>query len=170
MNSEHLISLDVNGREHELLVEARTTLVDALRHQLHLTGTHVGCEHGICGACTVLVDGQPARACLMYAIQAEGASLRTVENLSEGEELSDLQQCFRDHHGLQCGFCTPGFLMLAEGFLAANPDASTQEIREVLASNYCRCTGYQTIVESVDACARARRARLADLTPPGDPT
>ncbi|MCP9210690.1 (2Fe-2S)-binding protein [Streptomyces cucumeris] len=152
-----LITLDVNGERHELLIEPRRTLVDALRHDLLLTGTHVGCEHGICGACTVLVDGAPARACLMFAAQAEGARIRTVESLAEDGELSDLQRAFTEHHGLQCGFCTPGFLMLAEGFLAERPAATKEEIREVVASNLCRCTGYQTIVEAIDDCAARRR-------------
>ncbi|MFI7099376.1 (2Fe-2S)-binding protein [Streptomyces sp. NPDC050161] len=159
-----LLALDVNGTEHEVLCESRRTLADVLRHDLRLTGTHVGCEHGICGACTVLVDGRPARACLMFAAQAEGARIRTVESLSggdDGRQLSDLQQAFRDHHGLQCGFCTPGFLMLAEGFLAERPDADRAQIRELVASNLCRCTGYQSIVDAIDGCATARRAEAA---------
>lgn len=169
-----LITLDVNGEQHELVVEPRRTLVDALRHDLGLTGTHVGCEHGICGACTILADGQPVRACLMFAAQAEGLALRTVESLAGGTpdgtrdgtrsdaspggtQLGDLQQAFTDHHALQCGFCTPGFLMLAEGFLAACPDPAKDEIREVVAANLCRCTGYQPIVEAIDHCAARRR-------------
>ncbi|MBA0052368.1 (2Fe-2S)-binding protein [Streptomyces sp. AJS327] len=160
---QQLISLNVNGEQRELLAESRQTLADALRHGLQLTGTHVGCEHGICGACTVLVDGAPVRSCLMFAAQAEGAEIRTVESLAggdDGRELSDLQQAFLDHHGLQCGFCTPGFLMLAEGFLAERPEAEKEEIREVVASNMCRCTGYQTIVEAIDDCATKRREAL----------
>ncbi|MFI9048524.1 (2Fe-2S)-binding protein [Streptomyces sp. NPDC053427] len=160
-----LMTLDVNGEQHEVITESRRTLVDVLRHDLRLTGTHVGCEHGICGACTVLVDDRPVRACLMFAAQAEGARIRTVESLAEdaggGPEerrLSDLQRAFTEHHGLQCGFCTPGFLMLAEGFLAERPDATKEEIREVVAANLCRCTGYQSIVEAIDGCATARRA------------
>ncbi|MCB5907778.1 (2Fe-2S)-binding protein [Streptomyces pinistramenti] len=159
-----LLALDVNGTAYEVLCESRRTLVDVLRHDLRLTGTHVGCEHGICGACTVLVDGRPARACLMFAAQAEGARIRTVESLSgddDGRQLSDLQQAFRDHHGLQCGFCTPGFLMLAEGFLAERPDADRAEIRELVAANLCRCTGYQSIVDAIESCATARRAKEA---------
>jgi len=153
-----LIELTVNGEQHELAVEPRRTLVDVLRHDLRLTGTHVGCEHGICGACTVLVDGAPARACLMFAAQAEGCEVRTVESLAAPSgELGDLQRAFSAHHGLQCGFCTPGFLMLAEGYLSERPDATKEEIREVVAANLCRCTGYQTIVEAIDACASARR-------------
>ena len=158
-----LITLDVNGERHDVITEPRRTLVDVLRHELRLTGTHVGCEHGICGACTVLVDEQPVRACLMFAAQAEGARIRTVESLAEtgGGELSDLQRAFSEHHALQCGFCTPGFLMLAEGFLAERPEATKEEIREVVASNLCRCTGYQTIVEAIDACATTRRQTCA---------
>jgi aerobic-type carbon monoxide dehydrogenase small subunit (CoxS/CutS family) len=159
-----LITLDVNGERHDVVTEPRRTLVDVLRHDLRLTGTHVGCEHGICGACTVLVDERPVRACLMFAAQAEGARIRTVESLSDADNgLNDLQRAFTEHHALQCGFCTPGFLMLAEGFLAEQPEASKEEIREVVASNLCRCTGYQTIVEAIDACATARRGACAHL-------
>lgn len=154
-----LIELAVNGEQRELIVEPRRTLVDALRHDLRLTGTHVGCEHGVCGACTILVDGEPVRSCLMFAVQAEGRDVRTVESLAAANgELSDLQRCFAENHGLQCGFCTPGFLMLAEGFLAEHPEPTREQVREVVSSNYCRCTGYQTIVDSVEACARQRRA------------
>jgi aerobic-type carbon monoxide dehydrogenase small subunit (CoxS/CutS family) len=152
-----LLSLEVNGSSHEVAVECRRTLADVLRHDLELTGTHVACEHGICGACTVLVDGSPARSCLMFAAQAEGRSVRTVESLSTDGELNDLQQAFTEHHGLQCGFCTPGFLMLAEGFLAERPDAGREEIREAMSANLCRCTGYQTIVDAVAGCAAGRR-------------
>ena len=159
MTAIQLVELTVNGERHDLAIEPRRTLVDVLRHDLGLTGTHVGCEHGICGACTVLVDGVPMRACLMFAAQVEDADIRTVESLASADgSLSDLQQEFSAHHGLQCGFCTPGFLMLAEGFLAERPDATKEEIREVVASNLCRCTGYQTIVEAVDACAARRRS------------
>ncbi|AEM84326.1 (2Fe-2S)-binding protein [Streptomyces violaceusniger] len=160
-----LIALNVNGEQHEVITEARRTLVDVLRHELRLTGTHVGCEHGICGACTVLVDERPVRACLMFAAQAEGARIRTVESLADGNRLSDLQRAFSEHHALQCGFCTPGFLMLAEGFLAERPEATKEEIREVVAANMCRCTGYQTIVEAIDACATARRRACARACP-----
>ena len=157
--STHTISLTVNGREHELTVEARRTLADMLRHDLGYTGTHLGCEHGICGACTVLMDGQPVRACLVFGVQADGTEVRTVEGLADGEQLSDLQQAFSDHHALQCGFCTPGFLMLAEAYLAGDgADALTEEqARELVASNLCRCTGYQGIIEAILATARARR-------------
>jgi aerobic-type carbon monoxide dehydrogenase small subunit (CoxS/CutS family) len=156
----HHVDVRVNGRHHELVVEARRTLADMLRHDLGYTGTHLGCEHGICGACTVILDGQPARACLVFGVQADGASVLTVEGLADGEALSDLQQAFSDHHALQCGFCTPGFLMLIEAYLAeADPAAvlTAEQARELIASNLCRCTGYQGIVEAVVATARARR-------------
>ncbi|MDF2706429.1 MAG: (2Fe-2S)-binding protein [Nonomuraea muscovyensis] len=158
MTEKLLISLTVNGRRHDdLVIESRYTLVDVLRHHVGLTGTHVGCEHGVCGACTVLLDGAPVRACLIFAAQAEGREIRTVESLSHGGELNDLQRAFSACHGLQCGFCTPGFLMLAEGFLAERPDATREEIREVVSSNLCRCTGYQSIVDAIEQCARGRR-------------
>jgi aerobic-type carbon monoxide dehydrogenase small subunit (CoxS/CutS family) len=157
VNDPHLLTLTVNGAEHEVVVEPRRTLADVLRHDLRLTGTHVGCEHGVCGACTVLIDESPVRACLVFAVQAEGSSVRTVESLAAPGELSDLQQSFSDHHALQCGFCTPGFLMLAEGVLAEQPDASREDVREALSANLCRCTGYQTIVDAVCATARSRR-------------
>ena len=167
MTDTHAITLRVNGREHQLTVEDRRTLADMLRHDLGYTGTHLGCEHGICGACTVILDGAPVRACLVFGVQADGAEVRTVEGLADGEQLSDLQQAFSDHHALQCGFCTPGFLMLAEAYLA-DPDLAdadqraelTEELaRELVASNLCRCTGYQGIVEAVLATARARQPR-----------
>jgi carbon-monoxide dehydrogenase small subunit len=145
--------LKVNGQSYEIRVEPRRTLADALREDCGLTGTHLGCEHGVCGACTVLVDGNPVRSCLMFAVQAEGAAIRTVEGLANGEELHPLQQAFWDHHGLQCGFCTPGFLMLAAGVLEQHPAISDQELRHVLAANLCRCTGYQNIIKAVRAAA-----------------
>ena len=160
----HPITLRVNGRHHELTVEARRTLADVLRHDLGYTGTHLGCEHGICGACTVILDGQPARACLVFGVQADGAEVRTVEGLADGDRLSDLQQAFSDHHALQCGFCTPGFLMLVEAYLAEggrDETLSPEQARELVASNLCRCTGYQGIVEAVLATARARQGRDA---------
>jgi len=157
----HQIRLRVNGREHELTVEARRTLADMLRHDLGYTGTHLGCEHGICGACTVLVDGSPVRSCLLFGVQADGTEVSTVEGLAAGDELSDLQQAFSDHHALQCGFCTPGFLMLAEAYLADSRDAASTEeqIRELVAANLCRCTGYQGIIEAILAIAKARLGR-----------
>ncbi|MEU0468537.1 (2Fe-2S)-binding protein [Amycolatopsis sp. NPDC006131] len=164
MTDRHLIVLTVNGIEHEAVVEPRKTLLDVLRHDFGLTGAHAGCEHGVCGACTVLVDGEPVRACLVFAVQAENADIRTVESLGRDGELSDLQQAFREHHGLQCGFCTPGFLMLAEGFLAQQPDADRDEIREAVSANLCRCTGYQTIVDAVAATAARRRDTEKEAT------
>ena len=211
---KHRVRLRVNGASHELLVEARRTLADMLRHDLGYTGTNVGCEHGICGACTVRLDGAPVRSCLVFGVQADGAEVGTVEGLADGDELSDLQQAFRDHHALQCGFCTPGFLMLAEAYFAergrgpaaaltaappesadmergpgpaaavaaappesadtkrrpelaaappgpcpgADEEPTEAEIRELVASNLCRCTGYQGIVAAMLATARARRA------------
>lgn len=157
MSDQIMVELTVNGTTHEVITEPRRTLVDVLRHDLRLTGTHVGCEHGVCGACTVLVDGAPTRSCLMFAVQAENHDIATVESLQCPDgTLNDLQQCFSRNHGLQCGFCTPGFLMLAEGYLAENPTPNRDEIREVVASNYCRCTGYQTIVDSIEECAHLR--------------
>ncbi|MDQ4114292.1 MAG: (2Fe-2S)-binding protein [Actinomycetota bacterium] len=150
--------LNVNGSEYEVGTDPRTTLVDVLRHDLGLTGTHVGCEHGVCGACTIHLDGDPVRACLMFAAQAEGRAITTVEGLGDGETLSDLQLAFSRCHGLQCGFCTPGFLMLAEGFLAEEPAPTREQVREVISSNLCRCTGYQTVVDAVMACADERQA------------
>ena len=199
VTEKHQVRLRVNGTEHELLVEARRTLADMLRHDLGYTGTNVGCEHGICGACTVRLDGAPVRSCLVFGVQADGAEVRTVEGLADGDELSDLQQAFRDHHALQCGFCTPGFLMLAEAYFAerglvqpglphgqppagaarGEPPAGAAEhgapsgdgaragdgaepgeaeIRELVASNLCRCTGYQGIVAAMLATARSRHA------------
>ncbi|MFP5022542.1 (2Fe-2S)-binding protein [Pseudonocardia phyllosphaerae] len=164
MSERQLVVLTVNDTEHEILVEPRRTLSDALRHDLELTGTHVGCEHGVCGACTVLVDGAPVRACLMFAVQAEGSRVTTVESLGHDGELSDLQQAFSSHHGLQCGFCTPGFLMLAEGFLADEPDADRDAVRDALSANLCRCTGYQTVVDAVADVATRRRTSASKET------
>jgi aerobic-type carbon monoxide dehydrogenase small subunit (CoxS/CutS family) len=154
------IHLRVNGVDHELAVEPRWLLVDVLRDQLGLTGTHVGCEHGVCGTCTVLVDGETARSCLMLAASADGAELLTVEGLSQGERLHPLQEAFRQAQGLQCGFCTPGMLMLAHELLGQNSSPSEAEIREAISANLCRCTGYQGIVEAVAlAAAQAGGAR-----------
>ena len=161
MKDQHLVTLNVNGHEHELLLESRRSLADALREDLGLTGTHVGCEHGICGACTVLMDGEPIRSCLVFGVQADGHDIRTVESLADGDDLSDLQQAFSDHHGLQCGFCTPGFLMLSEGYLATNPSGDPAEVREVMSANLCRCTGYQGIVEAVCEVAEKRHGNCA---------
>jgi len=150
----------VNGRPLELQVEPRRLLADALREDAHLFGTHLGCEHGVCGACTVLVNGEPARSCLMLAVQADGAEITTVEGLTpNGQGLHPLQEAFRDHHALQCGFCTPGFLMAALHLLRERPDIDDEdEIREALAGNLCRCTGYSNIVDAVrDAAGRMRQ-------------
>ncbi len=155
----HPVRLRVNGRAHEATVEPRRSLADFLREDLGLTGTHVGCEHGVCGACTVLLDGEPVRACLLLAVQCEGAEVTTVEGLAPGEALHPLQQAFWDHHGLQCGFCTPGLLLTARAFLEENPAPTEAEIREAIAGNLCRCTGYQFIVDAIRAAARAGRAQ-----------
>jgi aerobic-type carbon monoxide dehydrogenase small subunit (CoxS/CutS family) len=148
------IAVDVNGRPHEADVEPRTLLSDFLRHDLGLTGTHVGCEHGVCGACTVHVDDEPVRSCLMFAVQANGRSVRTVEALAGDGELHPLQQAFHEHHALQCGFCTPGFLMTLEPFVRDHPRATEAEIRAALAGNLCRCTGYEGIVQAVRQAMR----------------
>lgn len=156
-------TLNVNGSEHAVEVEPRRTLADTLREECGQTGTHIGCEHGVCGACTVLVDGEPVRSCLMFAVQAAGRRIRTVEGLashSGGKEtLHPLQSAFMEHHGLQCGYCTPGFLMLAAGTLERNPDIGDEELLEVLSSNLCRCTGYKNIVKAVRAAAARMRSR-----------
>ena len=149
------IQLTVNGKTHELSVEPRLLLSDCLRHELDLTGTHVGCEHGVCGACTVLFDDEPVRSCLMLAVQAQGHRITTVEGLSPGpENMHPLQEAFWTTHALQCGFCTPGILMTLIPFLEANPNPSTTQVREALSGNLCRCTGYQHIVEAVVLAAR----------------
>ena len=158
MSSSHDITLIVNGTAHRTRVEARKTLVDAIREDCGLTGTHIGCEHGVCGACTVLLDGKPVRSCLMFAVQASERPIRTVEGLADGESLHPLQKAFMEHHGLQCGFCTPGFLMLAAGALEAKPDMSDDELIHVLSSNLCRCTGYHNILKAVRAAAAEMRA------------
>jgi carbon-monoxide dehydrogenase small subunit len=145
--------LNVNGKTYDVAIESRRTLADALRKDCGLTGTHVGCEHGICGACTVIVDGAAIRSCLMFAVQAEGAEIRTVEGLA-GETLHIMQQEFERHHGLQCGFCTPGFLLLAVAALEAEPDLTDAALLDVLSANLCRCTGYQNIIKAVSAAAR----------------
>jgi carbon-monoxide dehydrogenase small subunit len=149
------ISVEINGTPHEGEVEPRTLLSDFIRHQAGLHGTRVGCEHGVCGACTVQLDGEPIRSCLMLAVQADGRSLRTVEGLATDEDLHPLQREFQEKHALQCGFCTSGFLMSLEAFLRHNPDPGEQEIREALAGNICRCTGYEAMVEAVRSAARA---------------
>jgi carbon-monoxide dehydrogenase small subunit len=149
------VTLSVNGRERTSRVEDRKLLLDTLREDLGLTGAHAGCEHGVCGACTVLLDGEPVRSCLMFAAQAEGHQIETVESLSNGKELSTLQQSFVDHLGLQCGFCTPGMLLTAKVFLEENPHPSEAEVREAISANLCRCTGYDGIITSILAAAGA---------------
>jgi aerobic carbon-monoxide dehydrogenase small subunit len=159
MSDSHLIAITVNGERHEVAVEARRTLADVLRHDLGYTGTHLGCEHGICGACTVLVDGEPTRSCLVFGVQADDCAVETVEGLADGDgALNPLQDAFSEHHALQCGFCTPGFLMLATALLRENPDPSDDDIRDAMASNICRCTGYQSILEAVRAAADVQKA------------
>ena len=157
--TQHItVTIDVNGRRYERQVEPRLLLSDFLRHDLDLTGTHVGCEHGVCGACTVLLDGAAVRSCLLFAVQAQGRQVRTVEDLGTPQALHPLQKAFQEAHGLQCGFCTPGFLMSLLPFLAENPDPSEDEIREALSGNLCRCTGYHNIVEAVKLAASTLRA------------
>ena len=151
------IAVTVNGTRHERHVEPRLLLSDFIRHELQLHGTHVGCEHGVCGACTVLLDGRPARSCLTLAVQADGASIETVESLARASELHPLQQAFHEHFGLQCGFCTPGILITARFFLEQNPAPTEEEVRAELAGNLCRCTGYAPIVDSILAAADALR-------------
>ncbi|HVH31071.1 MAG TPA: (2Fe-2S)-binding protein [bacterium] len=149
------ITLRINGNTHAAAVDVRTTLVDFIREHVGLTGTHVGCGHGVCGACTVLLDGAPVRSCLLFAVQADGEEISTVEALGTPEHLHPIQEAFRDHHGLQCGFCTPGFLMTTVALLHDRPTPSEAEIRSALSGNLCRCTGYQGIVEAVlDAAQR----------------
>ena len=157
MTDKYDVTFTVNGEKRTIRVEARRSLADALREEGGLTGTHLGCEHGVCGACTVLVEDQPVRSCLMFAVQIEGARVRTVEGLANGDKLHPLQQAFWDHHGLQCGFCTPGFLMLAVAILEREPDIAEPALREALSSNLCRCTGYQNILKSVLAAAAEMR-------------
>ena len=149
MSSTRSIKLKVNGQEYERTVEVRLTLADFLRHELDLTGTHLGCEHGMCGACTVLFNGEAIRSCLMLAVQADGADLATVEGLAEGDQLNPLQSAFQDNHALQCGFCTPGFLMTATAFLRDTPNPTEEQVREAISGNICRCTGYVPIVQAI---------------------
>jgi carbon-monoxide dehydrogenase small subunit len=160
------IGLTVNGERVTRSVDARTHLADFLRESLGLTGTHLGCEHGVCGACTVRVDGEIVRACLMLAVQAAGCRVETVEGLTDSGELADLQHAFHQRNALQCGFCTPGMLVTALDLVRRRPDASRREIREYLAGNYCRCTGYQAIVDAVEAVLRAGAASAGDSAPP----
>jgi carbon-monoxide dehydrogenase small subunit len=158
MTAPMLISLEVNGERVDAHVLPRLNLADFLREHLHLTGTHVGCEHGVCGACTVRVNGEIVRACLMLAVQVHGSFVQTIEGLSDSGEVADLQGAFRDRNALQCGYCTPGMLMAAQDLLKQRFEPSRDEIREHLSGNYCRCTGYQSIIDAVEATARQRRS------------
>ncbi|MDF2120295.1 (2Fe-2S)-binding protein [Roseiarcaceae bacterium H3SJ34-1] len=158
------ITLSINGTVHKVAVEPRRTLVDVIRDDCGQTGTHIGCEHGVCGACTVLVDDEPLRSCLMFAVQADGRSIRTVEGLQTGDALHPMQEAFMRYHALQCGFCTPGFLMLAVAALEKRPDLNREELVDILSSNLCRCTGYENIVKAVCAAAADMKANL-DASP-----
>ena len=153
MSGKRDIALDINGRRYDLTIEVRRLLADVIRDDCGLTGTHLGCEHGVCGACTVLVEGEPIRSCLMFAVQANGKKIRTVEGLASQDALHPLQSAFIAEHGLQCGFCTPGFLMLATGLLEREPEMDEAALREALSANLCRCTGYDAIVKAVCAAA-----------------
>jgi len=155
----HEVEMSVNGVAYRRgSIEARMLLSDFLRHELHLAGTHVGCEHGVCGACTVLLDGAAVRSCLMFAVQADGCQISTIEGLASSDgELSQIQNAMHEHHGLQCGYCTPGILMTMTAFLRDKPDPTEEEVREALSGNLCRCTGYQNIVDAMMAAARAMR-------------
>jgi aerobic carbon-monoxide dehydrogenase small subunit len=153
MRDRREITLTINGTDHTATVEPRRTLVDVIRDDCGQTGTHIGCEHGVCGTCTVLLDNEPVRSCLMFAIQARGRSIRTVEGLQKGEKLHPMQEAFMRHHALQCGYCTPGFLMLAVGALEKDPDLDDAQLLDILSSNLCRCTGYENIIKAVRAAA-----------------
>ena len=155
--------IEVNGRRVKVDPSARTTLADCLRQDVGVTGTHVGCEHGICGACTVIVNGDAVRSCLMLAVQAEGARITTIEGLGDGDNLSPLQLAFKKHHGLQCGFCTPGVLTTLHVLLTEEPDASEERIRDVLSGNICRCTGYIPIIEAAMEAREAYRAKAGSV-------
>ena len=161
MTNRIALSLTINGRDYPICVEPRRTLADAIREDCGQTGTHVGCEHGVCGACTVIVDGEPVRSCLMFAVQAAGRPIRTVEGLAQGDVLHPLQRAFMAHHGLQCGFCTPGFLMLVVSVLEREPDIEVDALVDILSSNLCRCTGYQNIIKAVLAAAAEMRGATA---------
>jgi len=159
VTAPHFISLHVNGERVDAQVLPRLNLADFLREHLKLTGTHVGCEHGVCGACTVRVNGEIVRSCLMLAVQTQGASVETIEGLSDTGEIADLQAAFRDRNALQCGFCTPGMLIAAQDLLKQEAEPDRERIREHLAGNYCRCTGYQAIIDAVEITAQARRGQ-----------
>jgi aerobic carbon-monoxide dehydrogenase small subunit len=157
MSDRSDITLNINGRDYAIRVEPRRTLADAIREECGQTGTHIGCEHGVCGACTVIVAGEPVRSCLMFAQQAAGKPIRTVEGLATGDTMHPMQRAFMENHGLQCGFCTPGFLMLAVGVLEREPEITDEDLVDVLSSNLCRCTGYQNIIKAVRAAAAEMR-------------
>ena len=159
MTQRREITLSINDKSYTVTVEPRRTLVDVIRDDCGQTGTHIGCEHGVCGACTVLLDDEPVRACLIFAVQAEHRKIRTVESLQRGERLHPMQEAFTRHHALQCGFCTPGFLMLAVGALEKWPDLSDKQLIDILSSNLCRCTGYENIIKAVRAAATEMKAR-----------
>jgi carbon-monoxide dehydrogenase small subunit len=161
MTTAVAISLVVNGEHVDASVLPRLNLADFLREQLKLTGTHVGCEHGVCGACTVRVDGDIVRSCLMLAVQAHGAAVETIEGISDSAEIADLQSAFRERNALQCGFCTPGMLMAAQDLLMRSPCPDREQIREHLSGNYCRCTGYQAIVDAIEITARGRNGQVS---------
>ena len=158
MSDQYMVAVNVNGKDYRRSVESRLLFSDFLRHELDLTGTHVGCEHGVCGACTILFDGQPVRSCLMFAVQADGHEIMTVEALGTPEKLHPIQEAFWEAHGAQCGFCTPGILMTLVPFLESNPDPDESEIRHAISGNLCRCTGYQHIVDSVRLAAEKMRS------------
>ena len=160
----HEITLKVNGRTYTRTVENRLLLSDFLRHELHLTGTHVGCEHGVCGACTVLLDGEAVRSCLLFAVQGDGHEVATVEGMTDdANKLHPIQQAFWEAHGLQCGFCTPGFLMTLIPFLAENPDPTEEQVRDALSGNLCRCTGYQNIIKATLLAAEKLRGNAGGV-------
>jgi carbon-monoxide dehydrogenase small subunit len=156
MSEKYSISVTINGRVYAGECEARLSLADFIRHHCGLTGTHLGCEHGVCGACTVLLDGESVRACLLLAVQADGRQISTVEGMADGDRLSPLQKAFWENHGLQCGFCTPGMLMCSTELLQDNPNPSADDVRDYISGNLCRCTGYDSIVKSVLAAASTR--------------
>ncbi|MBT5050478.1 MAG: (2Fe-2S)-binding protein [Rhodospirillaceae bacterium] len=159
MSDRKDITLTINGRTHAVSVEPRRTLADVIREDCGQTGTHLGCEHGICGACTIIVDGAPVRSCLMFGVQADGKEIRTVEGLADGDTLHPLQRAFTENHALQCGYCTPGFLMLATSVLEREPDISDDDLLDALSSNLCRCTGYINIIKAVRQAAAEMKAR-----------
>jgi carbon-monoxide dehydrogenase small subunit len=162
MSTNRTVRLTVNGQEYARTVPVRLTLADFIRQELGLTGTHLGCEHGVCGACTIHFNGEAVRSCLMLAVQADGASLTTVEGIAAGGALNPLQQAFQEHHALQCGFCTPGFLMTASAFLKETPNPDEAQVREAISGNLCRCTGYSAIVKAILEASRSDQSRVFD--------